>query len=225
MVETIIPPGIVKRPIVGVMADFHSQSLHERLMPVFLTTSKEFTRLINVKLKTSGKQLIHFNTAVSKIENSWKQVYPQDPFVYNFFDETIARFYEKEKQTAGLMNIAMVISICISGLGLFALATLTIRRRAKEVSIRKVLGAGIGQIVFILSKDTIKLVFIAIVVASPIAWYGVNQWLNGFAFRIAINWWIFVLAGAIAVFIAFCTVSYQSIKTSLINPVDALRGE
>lgn len=225
MVETMIPPGIVKRPIVGVMADFHSQSLHERLMPVFLTTSKEFTRLINVKLKTSGKQLSHFNTTVSKIEKCWKQVYPQDPFVYNFFDETIAKFYEKEKQTAGLMNIAMVISICISGLGLFALATLTIRRRTKEVSIRKVLGAGIGQIVFILSKDTIKLVLIAIAVASPIAWYGMNQWLNGFAFRIVINWWVFVLAGAIAVLIALCTVSYQSIKASLTNPVDALRGE
>lgn len=225
MVETMIPPGIVKRPIVGVMADFHSQSLHERLMPVFLTTSKEFTRLINVKFKTSGKQLSHFNTTVSKVELCWKQVYPQDPFVYNFFDETIAKFYEKEQQTAGLMNIAMVISICISGLGLFALATLTIKRRNKEVSIRKVLGAGVAQIIFILSKDTIKLVLIAIVVASPIAWYGMNQWLNGFAFRIEINWWVFVLAGAIAVFIALCTVSYQSIKASFTNPVDALRGE
>lgn len=225
MVETMIPPGIVKRPIVGVMADFHSQSLHDRLMPVFLTTSKEFTRLINIKLKTNGKQLSHFNSTVSKIEKCWKQVYPLDPFVYNFFDETIAKYYEKEKQTAGLMNIAMAISICISGLGLFALATLSIRRRTKEVSIRKVLGAGMGQIVYILSKDTIKLVFIAIAIASPIAWYGMNQWLNGFAFRIEINWWVFVLAGAIAVFIAFCTVSYQSIKASLTNPVDALRGE
>lgn len=232
MVETIVPPstpgppvGFVKRPIVGVMADFHSQSLHEPVKPVIFTTSAAFTRLINIKLQTIGKQLSHFKAAISKIEKCWKEVYPHDPFDYTFFDETIAKFYEKEKQTARLMNIAMVVSICISCLGLFGLATLTARRRTKEIGIRKVLGAGIGQIVFILSKDTIKLLLIAIVIASPIAWYGMNQWLNGFAFRIAISWWIFVLAGAIAIFIAFCTVSYQSIKAALANPVTALKNE
>lgn len=225
IVETIIPPGIVKRPIVGVMADYHSQSLHEQLMPVFLTTSREFTRLINIKLKTSGKQLSHFKATMAKIEKCWKQVYPQEPFDYTFFDDTIAKFYEKEQQTAKLINIAMMLSICISCLGLFGLATLTIRQRVKEIGIRKVLGAGVAQIVYTLSKDTIKLVLIAIVVASPIAWYGVNQWLNGFAYRITLNWGVFVLAGAIAVLIAFCTVSYQSIKASLRNPVDALRRE
>ena len=167
----------------------------------------------------------HFKASIAKIEKCWKQVYPQDPFDYTFFDETIATFYEKEQPTAALMNIAMLLSICISCLGLFGLATLTIRQRVKEIGIRKVLGAGVGQIVFILSKDTVKLVLIAIAVASPIAWYGMNQWLNGFAFRITINWWIFVLAGAVAVLIAFCTVSYQSIKASLQNPIDALRRE
>jgi len=226
IVETIVPPGgVVKRPVVGVIADFHSQSLQEPLMPVVFTTSKEFTRLLNIKLKTREKQLSHFKTTVSKIEKCWKEIYPHDPVKYTFFDEAIGKFYEKEKQTASLMNIAMVVSICISCLGLFGLATLTARRRTKEIGVRKVLGAGIGQILFILSKDTIKLVLIAIAVASPIAWYGMNQWLNGFAFRIAINWWIFVLAGAIAVFIAFCTVCYQSIKAALVNPVEALRRE
>jgi putative ABC transport system permease protein len=226
IVETIVPPGgVVKRPIVGVIADFHSQSLQEPLMPVVFTTSKEFTRLLNIKLKTRGQQLNHFKATVSKIEKCWKEIYAYDPFKYTFFDEAIHKFYEKEKQTAALMNIAMAVSICISCLGLFGLATLTARRRTKEIGIRKVLGIGTAQIVFILSKDTIKLVLIAIVIASPIAWYGMNQWLNGFAFRIAINWWIFVLAGVIAILIAFCTVSYQSIKAALVNPVDALRRE
>jgi putative ABC transport system permease protein len=226
IVETFLPPGgVVARPIVGVMSDFHSQSLHEPVKPVMFTTSKEFTRLLNIKLQTRGKQLSHFKATVSKIEKCWKEIYPYDPFSYTFFDETIAKFYEKEKQTARLINIAMVVSICISCLGLFGLATLTARRRTKEIGIRKVLGAGIGQIAFILSKDTIKLLLIAIVVASPVAWYGMNQWLNGFAFRITINWWIFVLAGAIAIFIACCTVSYQSIKAALSNPVAALRSE
>jgi putative ABC transport system permease protein len=226
IVETIVPPGgVVKRPIVGVIADFHSQSLQEPLMPVFFTTSKEFTRLLNIKLKTRGRQLNHFKATVSKIEKCWKEIYAYDPFKYTFFDEAIGKFYEKEKQTTHLMNIAMVVSICISCLGLFGLATLTTRRRTKEIGIRKVLGIGTAQIVFILNKDTIKLVLIAVVIASPIAWYGMNQWLNGFAFRIVINWWIFVLAGVIAIFIAFCTISYQSIKAALVNPIEALRRE
>jgi putative ABC transport system permease protein len=226
MVETIVPPGgVVKRPIVGVIADFHSESLQEPLMPVVFTTSKEFTRLLNIKLKTRGRQLNHFKATVSKIEKCWKEIYAYDPFKYTFFDEAIGKFYEKEKQTTHLMNIAMVVSICISCLGLFGLATLTTRRRTKEIGIRKVLGIGTGQIVFILSKDTIKLVLLAIVIASPIAWYGMNQWLHGFAFRIAINWWIFVLAGTVAVFIAFCTISYQSIKAALVNPIEALKRE
>ena len=225
VVETIMPGSVVKRPIIGVMADFHAQSLHEPIKPVFLTTSAAFTRLINIKLSTGGKQSDHLKVTVSKIERCWKAIYPNEPFDYAFFDETIGRFYEKERQTARLLNIAMVVSISISCLGLFGLATLTARRRTKEIGIRKVLGAGIGQIVFVLSKDTLKLVLIAIAVGSPIAWYGMNQWLNGFAFRIAIGWWIFVLAGAIAIVIAFCTVSYQSIKAALANPVAALRSE
>ena len=227
MVETINPAtmSMVSRPIVGVMADFHSQSLHEPIKPVVFTTSKEFTRLINIKLQTRGKEESYFKTAVSKIEKSWKKIYPHDPFSYTFFDEKIAKFYEKEKQTARLMNTAMIVSICISCLGLFGLASLTVRRRTKEIGIRKVLGAGVGQIVFILSRDTIKLVLIAIIVASPIAWYAMNRWLNGFAFHIAISWWILALAGVIALLTAFCTISYQSIKTALANPVNSIRSE
>lgn len=225
MVETFIPGGVITRPIAGIMADFHSQSLHEPVMPVIFTTSKEFTRLINIKLRTSGKQLSEVKAFMAKIEMLWKEVYPNDPFNYTFFDEAIARLYAKERQTAQLMNLAMIIAIGISCLGLFGLATLTASRRTKEIGIRKVLGAGIGQIVFILNKDIIKLVLIAVIIASPIAWYCMKQWLNGFAYRTAINWWIFVLAGVLALLIAFCTVSWQSIKAALANPVKSLRTE
>jgi ABC-type antimicrobial peptide transport system permease subunit len=225
MVETMMPGQAVKRPIIGVMADFHSQSLHEAIKPVFLTTAKEFTRLISIRLNTPGKQVGSFKNTVANIEKSWKVVYPHEPFDYAFFDETIGRFYEKEQQMARLLNIALIVSISISCLGLFGLATLTARRRTKEIGIRKVLGAGIGQIVYVLTRDTIKLVLIAIAVASPIGWYMMNQWLHGFAFRIGIPWWIFVLAGAIVFFIAFCTICYQSIKAAFVNPVATLRRD
>jgi len=123
------------------------------------------------------------------------------------------------------MNVAMMVSICISCLGLFGLTTLTARRRTKEIGVRKVLGAGIGQIVLVLNKDTIKLVLIAVVLASPLAWYCMHEWLNGFAYRITIHWWIFALAGVFALLITFFTVSYQSIKAAFTNPVNALRSE
>lgn len=225
MVETIMPGAAIKRPVVGVMADFHAQSLHEPIKPVFLTTSNEFTRLINIKLHTNGKPLSQIKATLSKLEKAWKEVYPNEPFEYAFFDETIGKFYEKEQQSARLLNIALIVSISISCLGLFGLAALTARRRTKEISIRKVLGAGVGQIVLVLSKDTFKLVLIAIAIASPVAWFVMDQWLHGFAFRIGISWWIFVLAGAIALFIAFCTISYQSIKAAFVNPVKSLKNE
>lgn len=226
MVETMIPlVGWVSRPIVGVMTDFHSQSLHEPLKAVILTSSKEFTRTVNVKLLTAGKQISHFKTTMSKIEILWKEIYPNDALNYTFFDETITKFYKKERQTAWLMNIAMMVSICISCLGLFGMATLTARRRKKEIGIRKVLGARVGQIVFILNKDTINLILIAVAIASPIAWYFMQAWLNGFAYRIVINWWVFAIAGSMALLIMFLTVSFQSIKAALANPVAALRSE
>ncbi|HEX6429202.1 MAG TPA: ABC transporter permease [Niastella sp.] len=232
MVETFVPggnmtapPGIVARPIVGVMADFHSQSLHDPVKPVLFATSTEFTRLINIQLNTSGKQLSHVKATMAKIEDLWHEVYPNDPYSYTFFDEAIASLYTKERHMAQLMNLAMIIAIGISCLGLFGLATLTARQRTKEIGIRKVLGADIAQIVLILNKDTFKLVLIAVVIASPLAWYFMHQWLNGFTYRIAISWWMFVLAGVMALLIAFCTVSYQSIKAALANPVNSLRSE
>lgn len=168
---------------------------------------------------------VFHNYRATKIETFWNEVYPNDPFNYTFFDEAIARLYTKERHMAQLINWAMIIAIGISCLGLFGLATLTARQRTKEIGIRKVLGAHIGQIVFILNKDLIKLVLLSVIVASPLAWYFMQQWLNGFTYRIAINGWIFVLAGIMALLIACCTVSYQSIKAAIANPVNSLRSD
>ncbi|MBO9634681.1 MAG: ABC transporter permease [Chitinophagaceae bacterium] len=225
MVETIMPGNPIQRPIVGVISDFHSQSLHEQIKPVALTTSIEFSRLLNIRLATNGKENGHLKGALAKIEKCWKEIYPDAPFDYEFFDETIGRFYEKEKQTATLTNIAVAISISISCLGLFAQATLTTRRRTKEISIRKVLGINTAQIIYLLGKETIMLVSIAVVIAASITWHAMKQWLNGFAFRIEMNGWIIAEAGAMAILIAFCTVSYRSIKAVLMNPVDALQRD
>lgn len=225
MVQTIVPGSIVERPIVGVMSDFHSQSLHEQIMPVVLTTSGDFSRLLNVRLEAAGMEQEHFNACIAKIQKCWKEVYPNDPFEFKFFDDTIRKFYEQEKRTAGLMKIAVMISICISCLGLFAQTTLTARRRTREISIRKVLGIRTGQIIYLLGKDTIKLVLIALALAASVSWYGMNQWLNRFAFRIEMNGWIIAEAGMIALLIAFFTISYRSVKAAFVNPVKALQHE
>ena len=141
------------------------------------------------------------------------------------FDETIAAFYEKEEKTAQLMNTAMVIAIFISCMGLFGLAAFMAQQRTKEIGIRKVLGATVADITSMLSKDFLKLVLIALVIAAPIAWYFMNQWLEDFAYRTTISWWIFIVAGLAAVVITLCTISFQAIKAALVNPVKSLRSE
>lgn len=212
-------------PIVGVLADFHSQSLHDPISPTFMSTSKEFSRIVSVKLSTEGKQISNFRQTMAKIEKLWKDIYPNEKFEYKFFDKTIAKFYDKEQKTAQLMNTAMAIAIFISCMGLFGLATFAAQQRIKEIGIRKVLGASITGIVSMLSKDFLKLVLIAIVIASPIAYFFMHQWLQDFAYRINISWWVFVLSGLAAVSIALITVSFQAIKAAIANPVKSLRTE
>jgi ABC-type antimicrobial peptide transport system permease subunit len=184
-----------------------------------------FTHSVNIKLTTAGKGMAHLRHTLASIENTWKKIYPNETFNYRFFDNTIASFYEKEERLSKLMYFAMVLTISISCIGLFGLSALTMRQRTKEIGIRKVLGAGFGHIVVLLGKDTVTLILIAVGIASPIAWYGMHKWLNGFAFRIDISAWIFLLAGAFAVGIALCTISYHAIRAALINAVDSIRTE
>lgn len=216
-------PANVRRPIVGVVADFHTQSLHDPIPAVTIITEQGGT--VGVKLLSQNLQPKDLQSITDKIASAWKSVYPNDPFEYKFFDEQIAKFYDEYRKTNQIMNIAMAVAIFVSCMGLFGLATFTAEQRRKEIGIRKVLGASVTAIVTMLSKDFVKLVLLSLVIASPIAWYFMHDWLQGFAYRIDISILIFLLAGAMALIIAIVTISFQAIKAALANPVNSLRSE
>jgi len=154
-----------------------------------------------------------------------KKIFPETIFDYSFLNESIARLFEQEQKTVWLMNVAMGITIFISCMGLFGLVMFTAEKRAKEISIRKVLGASVADITTMLSKDFIKLILIAVVIATPIAWYYMEHWLQDFAYRTRISWWIFALSALVAVIIALVTISFQSIRAAIANPITSLRTE
>jgi putative ABC transport system permease protein len=213
----------VRRPVVGVVADFHSQSLHEPIKPVTFITGQGST--VGMKLFTRDLHPKNLQLTVDKIAGAWKSVYPNEPFEYQFFDQQIAKFYDGYRKTNQIMNIAMLIAIFISCMGLFGLATFTAEQRRKEIGIRKVLGASIAGIVTMLSRDFLKLVLLSLVIASPFAWYFMNDWLQEFAYRTDMNLLIFVLAGAMALAIAIVTISFQAIRAAIANPVTSLRTD
>ena len=212
-------------PIVGVVADFNEKSFRETILPVCIVNIPTKQGSLAVKLAVKGKQADAVKTTLSGMEKIWKEIYPGEPFNYSFFDESIARFYEKDYKTAKLMNTAMGITIFISCIGLFGLAMFTAGKRTKEIGIRKVLGASVTNITMMLSKDFVILVIIALVIASPVAWYFMDRWLQDFVYRINIRWWVFILAGMAAIFIALITVSFQAIKAAMTDPVKSLRTE
>ncbi|KAB7727874.1 FtsX-like permease family protein [Rudanella paleaurantiibacter] len=212
-------------PIVGVVADFHEQSLHEKVGPVFIGYMPRQAGNLGVKLVSQGKSAQEIQTTLAEIERVWQTVYPDHAFSYTFLDDSIAQLYEKEAKTAQLVNVATIIAILISCMGLFGLAMFTAEQRTKEIGVRKVLGASVLSIMRLLSTDFLKLILVALLVASPLAWYATTQWLQGFAYRISVDWWVFGVAGLMAVGIGLLTVSVQSLKAALQNPVDSLRNE
>jgi putative ABC transport system permease protein len=219
--------GDIKLPIVGVVADFHLQPLNKIIKPLYLISENKYESSINVKIRSNGKSAESFKGVLGKIEKAFKEVYPNNAQEFEpvFLDEKIAKFYKKEQQFAQILNTATGIAIFISCMGLFGLVAFTTRQRTKEIGIRKVLGASVTQIVQLLSKDFLRLVILGIVIASPIAYWAMDKWLQDFAYRVDISWWIFALAGIVAIVIALLTVSYQSIKAALANPVKSLRTE
>ncbi len=210
-------------PVVGVVADFHSSTMTRKIDPLAFMTQKDGTGSFNVKLASNKPD--DWRAGIQKMEKLWKQTYPDAPFDYQFYDDMIAQFYTSERRMTKIINLATGVAILISCLGLFGLATLTAFQRTKEIGVRKVLGASIASIVGILSKDFVLLVVIALVIASPIAWYFMDQWLADFAYHIDISWWVFALAGLAAMVIALLTVGYQAVKAALMNPVKSLRSE
>ena len=212
--------------IVGVVADFHAKPLQEAIRPIFILQSSNSPQL-SIKLSTAGggDQPGNFHATIAAIEKIWKDVYPGERFEYRFFKESIARFYAKERQTAQIMNLAMAIAIFVSCMGLFGLISYTAEQRTREIGIRKVLGASVSGIVLLLSKDFLKLVVIAILIASPIAWYCMHHWLQNFAYRIHISGWVFAVAAILSLLIAILTIGFRAIKAAVANPVKSLRTE
>ena len=206
--------------IVGVVSDFHNTTLYAKIEPTVIFSLANRYKQVAIKLNTFDA-----HKTIQEISSIWGKTFPDQVMEYSFYDQELAKFYEKEDLIRNLSISFGVLSILISCLGLFGLAAFATTQRTKEIGIRKVLGASVKQIVGLLSKDFIKLVLIAIIIASPIAYYFMNQWLQDFAYRINIEWWIFALAGIIAIAIALLTVSYQAIKAAIANPVKSLRME
>jgi putative ABC transport system permease protein len=206
--------------IVGVMKDFHFQSLQEKIKPLSMRIEPGACDLVSITV--NGHNI---PTTIAAIEKTWKRILPDKPFSYYFLDERFDRQYRSEDRFGKLFLYFAVLAIFISCLGLMGLASYSTFQRTKEIGVRKVIGATVGNIVFLLSKDFLLLVALSFLVAAPLAWFFSHGWLQGFAYRIDIYWWIFVLAGLTSLLIALFTVSFLAIRAALVNPVISLRSE
>jgi putative ABC transport system permease protein len=205
--------------ILGVVKNFHFESLRQNIGALSMVLKPSYG-LVAIKLKGGD-----YKKTINDIEGLWKSMAPGQPFTYEFMDADFDKQYRGEQRVGQIFITFAIISIIIGCLGLFGLSAYTAERRTKEIGVRKVLGASVGSIVGLLSKEFVKLVLIAIVLGSPIAWYAMNTWLQDFAYHIEISWWMFAIAGLLSIIIALLTVSYQSIKAALMNPVKTLKSE
>lgn len=215
--------GNTKGHIVGVVKDFHFESMHEPIAPMvfeMFPPSQSYYNSLSVKF--SGNNIA---SSLAHLEKTWKKFLPEIPYQYNFLDERFAALYEAEEKQGTLFTVFACIAIFIACLGLFGLSAFAITQRFKEIGVRKVLGANVSSIVTLLSKDFLKLVLIAAIIAFPVAWYAMYTWLQDFAYRISMPWWIFLFAAITALLVALITVSSQAIKAALMNPVKSLRTE
>lgn len=227
-------PGRYEHLVIGVVKDFHFESLHNTVKPLALVVKPDSMirwssdvgfafppqPRINIRLKAGN-----LRDEVAAISNAWKKVAGDQDFEYRFLDESLNAMYQKEQRFGTVVNYASAVSIFIACMGLFGLATLMVTRRTKEIGIRKVLGADVKGLVGLLSKDFAVLVVIASLISFPIAWWALDKWLGDFAYRISIEWWVFIAAAVATLLIALLTVSFQAIKAALANPVKSLRTE
>ena len=209
-----------KGTIIGIAKDFHFQSLHHKVEPLLIYYASNPSSVMAARTRGEDAQ-----TAIKKAQKSFESILPHLAFKYEFLDDTYEQLHRTEADMSWLFQLLSGLLIFISCLGLFGLSTFAVERRTKEIGIRKVLGAQVRQIVQLLSSDFLKLVAIALVIACPIAWYAMDTWLESFAYRVAISWWMFGFAGILAVGLAFLTVGFQSFKAAIANPVEALRAE
>lgn len=209
----------VEYTIIGVVKNFHFESLKKNIGALSLVLSKSNGTVV---FKLNGGDIAQ---TIGQVEQLWKKMAPGQPFNYRFMDEDFNEVYRNEQRVGQVFITFAAISVIIGCLGLFGLSAYTAERRKKEIGVRKVLGASVANIVTLLSKEFLRLIIIAILIGTPIAWFGMNQWLNDFAYHVDLAWWMFLAAGALAVTIALLTVSFQSIKAALTNPVKSLRSE
>jgi putative ABC transport system permease protein len=224
-VGKMIKRAEVKTPIVGVLADFYAKSLHDPIKPLAYSAAENNYNTFHVMLKKNDESGNSWKTAISSMQHAWQQVYPDEEFSYTFIDDSIAKFYKSEQDISRLLQWSTGLTIFISCLGLLGLVIYTTNLRTKEIGIRKVLGASVQQIVGLLSKDFLKLVAIAFVIAAPMAWWAIYKWLQGFAYKTDVSWWLFAISGLSMLLIAILTLSIQSIRAAMANPVKSLRSE
>jgi len=215
-----IENGWQKFTVIGVIEDFNFESMRQEVTPLCLVLSKYNSTIVSVKISGADTK-----QAISYASNVWKGFSPNQPFRYTFLDESFANMYANVKRTGNIFSSFAILAIIIACLGLFALSAFMAEQRNKEIGIRKVLGASVSSITAMLSKDFVKLVIVSIIIASPIAYWAMTKWLQDFAYRIPISWWMVAIAGLSAIVIALLTISFQSIKAALMNPVKTLRAE
>jgi ABC-type antimicrobial peptide transport system permease subunit len=211
--------------VIGVVKDFHLDDMRQKIRPFIFSTEAGVGSQLSVKLSSAGLSAAAVKPLMSNMESVFKKIYPGSPFQSRFFEESLEQLYTQERQTSQILNIAMSIAIFISCMGLFGLAAFTANQRTREIGIRKVLGAGVPQLVSLLSREFVLLVGLSTVIAAPLAAWGIHQWMQNYAYRTSMPWWIFVLAGVAAVVIALLTVSLQTIRAATANPVKSLREE
>jgi putative ABC transport system permease protein len=214
----------LKFTVIGVLKDFHFESLRQEIRPLALFPQRALRErapgFVAVRLRPKN-----LPATLAFLENKWREFVPHHPFEYSFLDADFEALYRAEQRTGRIFGAFSALAILIACLGLFGLASFMTEQRTKEIGVRKVLGASVAQVVILLSKDFTRLVLIALMIAAPAAYLAMNRWLQDFAYRIEISWWVFALAGSVALFIALLTVSTQAIKAALANPVEALRYE
>ena len=205
--------------IVGVTENFHFASLKEEVIPLLLSNDTNLDWLL-VRIETGD-----FENILGEMETQWKQFNKSTPFVYNFVDKETEKLIIEEKRLANISVVFTALAILISCLGLFGLISFIAEQKKKEIGIRKVLGASVSSVLKMLTKDFVILIVVAFVIAAPIAYYLMDNWLQDFMYRISISWWVFVVAGMVTMLITLLTVSFQAVKTATSNPVDSLRSE
>ncbi|PZR26102.1 MAG: cell division protein FtsX [Citrobacter freundii] len=218
--KTIVYSGQREFKVIGIAKDFHYSSLKQKIAPLVLQLGTGYRSGFIVKVRQADVR-----STIDMFRNKWQQFAKGVPFAYNFLDEQFAALYQQEEKTVQLFTMFAGISILIACMGLFGLAAYITRQRSKELSVRKVFGASVPGLTFLIAKDFLRLVAIACLLAIPLTWWGMHQWLQDFAYRIDIQWWVFALAAAAAVFLALATVSIQSVKAAMVNPVKNLRNE